>query len=71
LPQVAAYASHQVLVSKEVRKGITFATARTLSETERPEEIARLLSGSLAVESGVEHARNMLKTRRKTRTSRR
>jgi hypothetical protein len=25
----------------------------------------------LAVESGVEHARNMLKTRRKTRTSRR
>ncbi|MFZ9422034.1 MAG: hypothetical protein ACO27J_03355 [Ilumatobacteraceae bacterium] len=71
LPQVAAYASHQVLVSKEVRKGITFATARTLGDAERPEEIARLLSGSLAVESGVEHARNMLKTRKKSRTSRR
>jgi DNA repair protein RecN (Recombination protein N) len=71
LPQVAAYASHQVLVSKEVRKGITFATARTLGDSERPEEIARLLSGSLAVESGVEHARNMLKTRRKSRAPRR
>ncbi|MGA0150026.1 MAG: DNA repair protein RecN, partial [Ilumatobacteraceae bacterium] len=71
LPQVAAYAAQQVLVSKDVRKGITFATARTLDDDERPEEIARLLSGSLAVASGVEHARNMLKTRRKSRSARR
>ncbi|MFZ9926046.1 MAG: hypothetical protein ACO3F0_07735, partial [Ilumatobacteraceae bacterium] len=47
------------------------ATARTLDDDERPEEIARLLSGSLAVASGVEHARNMLKTRRKSRSARR
>lgn len=71
LPQVAAYAAQQVLVTKDVRKGITFATARTLDDDERPEEIARLLSGSLAVASGVEHARNMLKIRRKSRSARR
>ena len=70
LAQVAASAAHHVLVEKEVRKGITFASARVLDESERPDEIARLLSGSLAVESGVEHARNMLKSRKKSRTSR-
>jgi len=71
LPQVAAQAANHVVVSKEVRKGITFATARTLSEDERADEIARMLSGSLAVESAVEHARNLLKTRKKTRRANR
>lgn len=71
LPQVAAQAAHHVVVSKEVRKGITFAGARTLVEDERAEEIARMLSGSLAVESAVEHARNLLKSRRKSRQTRR
>lgn len=71
LPQVAAQAHHHVLVAKEVRKGITFASARMLGEDERATEIARMLSGSIAVESAVEHAKNMLKVRRKSRTSRR
>lgn len=71
LPQVAAQAAHHVVVSKEVRKGITFATARSLQEDERADEIARMLSGSLAVESAVEHAKNLLKTRKKSRPTRR
>ena len=71
LPQVAARAANHVVVNKEVRKGITFATARTLAEDERAEEIARMLSGSLAVESAVEHAKNLLKTRQKTPPPRR
>lgn len=71
LPQVAAQAANHVVVSKEVRKGITFATARTLGEDERADEIARMLSGSLAVESAVEHARNLLKTRTKSRRTNR
>jgi len=71
LPQVAARASHHVTVEKSVRKGITYASARTLREEERAEEIARMLSGSMAVESAVEHARNMLKERGKSRTTRR
>jgi len=56
---------------KEVRKGITHATARGLADDERAGEIARVLPGSLAVESAVEHARNMLKARTKTRSQRR
>ncbi len=71
LAQVAAAANRQVAVEKEVRKGITYASARVLGDDERAEEIARMLSGSVAVESAVEHARNMLKSRRKTRSVRR
>ena len=71
LPQVAARATRHVAVSKEVRKGITFATARLLGDDQRAEEIARMLSGSMAPESAVEHARNMLKLRGKSRSSRR
>ena len=71
LPQVAARAHQQVAVAKEIRKGVTFATARTLSADERPNEIARMLSGSLAVESAVEHARNLLREAAKPRSARR
>ena len=71
LAQVAAAANGQVAVEKQVRKGITYASARVLDDDERAEEIARMLSGSVAVESAVEHARNMLKSRRKTRSARR
>jgi DNA repair protein RecN (Recombination protein N) len=71
LPQVAARAHQQVAVTKDIRKGVTFATARTLSADERPSEIARMLSGSLAVESAVEHARNLLREAAKPRSARR
>ncbi|NDG77620.1 MAG: DNA repair protein RecN, partial [Acidimicrobiia bacterium] len=74
LAQVAAQAAHHVAVAKEVRKGITFASARTLPDDQRVDEIARMLSGNLAVESAVEHARNLLRARttvRKARQTRR
>ena len=74
LAQVAAQATNHVAVRKEVRKGVTFATAETLREDDRVEELARMLSGSLAMESAVEHARNLLnarKTPRKARPTRR
>lgn len=71
LPQVAARAHRHVTVAKEVRKGITYATARTLAPDERADEVARMLSGNLAVESAVEHARNLLREAAKTRSPRR
>jgi len=71
LPQVAALAERHVAVTKEVRKGITYASARILEEQERAVEVARMLSGSMAPESAVEHARNMLKARVKSRSGRR
>ncbi|NDC11662.1 MAG: DNA repair protein RecN [Actinobacteria bacterium] len=70
LAQVAAQAAHQVAIAKEVRKGITFATARTLHDDERVDEVARMLSGDLAVESAVEHARNLLNARKSPRKAR-
>jgi DNA repair protein RecN (Recombination protein N) len=70
LAQVAAQAAHQVAISKEVRKGITFAMARTLRDDERVDEVARMLSGDLAVESAVEHARNLLNARKSPRKAR-
>ncbi len=48
LPQVAAFADHQVTVTKAIQadSGATVATARTLSESERVVELSRMLSGT-------------------------
>lgn len=59
LPQVAAKAAAQVVVSKTVRRGETFATARPLTGDERVDELARMLAGS-ASESARDHARELL-----------
>jgi DNA repair protein RecN (Recombination protein N) len=59
LAQVAAVADVQVSVSKSVRDGATFATARRLDGADRVDEIARMLSGS-ATRSALDHARELL-----------
>lgn len=59
LAQVAAIAEAQVSVSKAVKNGATFASARRLSNDERADEIARMLSGSTS-ESALQHARELL-----------
>lgn len=60
LPQVAAAAHSQVQVAKSVRKGRTFGSAQHLDETGRVEELARMLSGGVADDSAVAHARDLL-----------
>ncbi len=59
LAQVAAVADTQVAVSKKVKKGATFASARRLDGDERVDEIARMLSGS-TTDSARDHARELL-----------
>jgi DNA repair protein RecN (Recombination protein N) len=59
LAQVAAAADTQISVSKSVRGGSTFATARRLAGDDRVEEIARMLSGSAST-SARQHARELL-----------
>ncbi len=59
LAQVAAVADTQVAVSKKVKKGATFASARCLDGDERVDEIARMLSGS-TTDSARDHARELL-----------
>jgi DNA repair protein RecN (Recombination protein N) len=60
LPQVAALARAQVVVSKEVRAGQTFATVGALDGERRVDELARMLSGSTD-EAALEHARELLR----------
>ncbi|MFM2071875.1 MAG: repair protein RecN [Actinomycetota bacterium] len=60
LAQVAALADHQVQVSKRVERGITFADASALSDEERIEEIARMLSGSPDSTAARSHAAELL-----------
>ena len=60
LPQVAALARNQVVVTKEVRDGQTFATVAALDGERRVDELARMLSGSTD-EAALEHARELLR----------
>ena len=60
LPQVAAAAHHQIAVTKEVREGLTFGAAPTLSAEERVQEVARMLSGGVADQSARQHASDLI-----------
>ena len=63
--QIAARADHHYLVEKHVRDdGRTETTVRSLSESERPLELARMLSGVVS-KVALEHARELLEGRSK------
>lgn len=60
MPQMAAAAHHHVNVTKEVIHNQTFGRAQLLSESERIDELSRMLSGGLADETAKRHAQEML-----------
>jgi DNA repair protein RecN (Recombination protein N) len=60
LPQIAARAHRHVLVSKGARQGVTAADVRTLDDTERVPEIARMLGGDPESATSRAHARELL-----------
>ena len=62
LPQVAAFADHQVAVTKEERAGRTVARARTLDGRERVVELSRMLSGQPTSTTAHGHAEELLAT---------
>ena len=63
LAQIAARADHHYLVEKHVRDdGRTETTVRLLSDSERPLELARMLSGAVS-KVALEHARELLEGR--------
>ncbi len=59
-PQVASLADHHFLVQKETVKNRTQIRLRELSETEKVEEIARMLAGEKITDTARQHAREML-----------
>lgn len=60
LPQVAAQAHHQLRVCKESRDGETHTHIDHLGPSERVEEVARMLGGTVITHRTRDHAREML-----------
>jgi DNA repair protein RecN (Recombination protein N) len=60
LPQVAAFADHQVTVSKRERGGRTVAEVASLDGPSRVVELSRMLSGRPESATGRDHAEELL-----------
>lgn len=61
LPQIASFADHHYLIEKREAAGRTRTLVRALSQEERTEEIARMLSGAKLTETSRQHAEQLLK----------
>ena len=64
LPQIAGFADAHYFVEKVERESETFASVAELSESERVDELARMLSGAEVTSTAVKHAHQMLKANR-------
>ncbi len=60
LPQIAAFGDRHYLIAKTEAKGRTQTSIRSLSDEERREEIARMLSGAKLTETSLRHAEHLL-----------
>lgn len=60
LAQVAAFADLHIVVEKSVQAGTTVTTTRALGEGERPQELARMLSGVEDSATAAAHAAELL-----------
>ena len=67
LAQVAACATAQIVVSKRVQNGETFAEAVPVDGDTRIDEIARMLSGMSKSKSARDHAVELLSHRHRAR----
>jgi DNA repair protein RecN (Recombination protein N) len=63
-PQIASLADRHFVVDKVTAGGRTSINVRELNQTERVEEIARMLAGETVSEIAREHARELLATAR-------
>ncbi len=61
LPQVAAQARQQLQVRKEIQSGATFTRIQALDDSDRIEELARMLGGVDITAQTRAHAKDMLK----------
>ncbi|GAA5155364.1 MULTISPECIES: DNA repair protein RecN [Amycolatopsis] len=60
LPQVAAFADRHLVVDKGTAEGITRSGVKTLEQSERVQELARMLAGMEGTETGRAHAEELL-----------
>ena len=61
LAQIASFADKHYLISKNVKDGSTYSEITLLSEEERVNEIARIMSGSVITDTAREAATLMIK----------
>jgi DNA repair protein RecN (Recombination protein N) len=64
LPQIASFADQHFLIEKQEKQGRTRTSVRLLTDSERTEEVARMLSGATLTETSIKHAEQMLKSSR-------
>lgn len=60
LPQVAIHADHHYAIKKSSHDEETYSTLAVLSEDERIEEIAKMLSGDVATAEAIDNAKRLL-----------
>jgi DNA repair protein RecN (Recombination protein N) len=60
LPQVAAFADRHLVVDKSSGGGVTRSGVRTLADTDRVVELARMLAGLDSTDTGRAHAEELL-----------
>ncbi|MBQ2896945.1 MAG: DNA repair protein RecN [Clostridia bacterium] len=61
LAQIASFADHHYLISKNSENGNTYSEINLLNENERIDEIARIMSGSVITQSAKNTAIEMIK----------
>jgi len=60
LPQIATYADRHFLVEKIVRKGFTRTDIKHIGDSERVQELARMLGGATITEKTIQRAEEMI-----------
>ncbi|MDR3569925.1 MAG: DNA repair protein RecN [Syntrophobacteraceae bacterium] len=65
LPQIACYGKHHYVVQKQAQGDQTHSSIRMLAESERTEELARMLGGVSISAKAREHAKELLQRGRK------
>jgi len=61
LPQIATFADHHYVIEKREAAGRAKTTVRQITDEERTEEVARMLSGAKLTETSRKHAEQMIK----------
>ena len=64
LPQIAAFGDQHFLIEKTEKRGRTQTDVRLMADTERTQEIARMLSGAKLTETSLKHAEHLLESSR-------
>ncbi len=60
LPQIAAFSDQHFLIEKSAAGGRTKTAIRQMSDEERVQEVARMLSGATVTETSLRHAESMI-----------